>query len=45
MCSQWVTPQNLEDFDDTMKLELCIKDILSSASGISDHSVNTSLNK
>lgn len=44
MFSQWVTPQNLEDFDKMMKLELYIKNILSSASGVTDHSVNTSLN-
>lgn len=44
MFSQWVTPKNLEDFDETMKLELCIKNILSSAAGISDPTVNTSLN-
>lgn len=38
MFSQWVTPQNLEDFDKMMKLELYIKNILSSASGVTDHS-------
>lgn len=44
MSSQWVIPKNLEDFDEMMKLELYTEDILSSASGIPDHTVRTSLN-
>lgn len=44
MFSPWVTPKNVDDFDETIKLDLYIKNILSSAAGISDHTVNTSLN-